>query len=117
MDLAAILTGVAAILTAAGGCALVIREFRRRDRTDCQADIDQLSDDLHVVRSDFAEFRRWAFFLREQAIDAGLDVGEPPPPHPLAPEPDETVRLGRHLVRRLRRAHHGDSGPGDGPTS
>ena len=114
MDLAAILTGVAAILTAAGGCALVIREFRRRDRTDCQQDIDQLSEDLHVVRSDFAAFRRWAFFLREQAIDAGLDISEPPPPHPLAPA-DETVRLGGRVVRRIRRAHHGDRGPGDGP--
>ena len=47
MDLAAIFTGVAAILTAAGGVVLVVREFRRRDRRDSQRDIDELEPDLH----------------------------------------------------------------------
>ena len=77
MDVAAIFTGVAAILTAAGGMLLVIREFRRRDRAACQEDLDQVGEDLHLLRQDYAHFQRWAYLLRQQALQAGVDASRP----------------------------------------
>jgi len=112
VDLAAILTGLAAILTGTGGVILVIREFRRRDRRECQRDVDELVDDLHLLRQDFAEFRRWSFQMQERAIDAGADVSEPPLPHPLAPTDHEGLRLLRGALRHRRGADDGDGGAG-----
>ena len=113
MDLAAIFTGIAAILTAAGGVILVVREFRRRDRRDCQRDIDELTEDLHLLRQDYTDFRRWAFLMHQRAIDAGAEVENPPPPRPLAPTDHEGVRRLRHPLRDQRRADDGNGGPGD----
>jgi len=113
VDLATILTGCAAIVTAAGGVILVIRELRRRDRRDCQRDLDELGMDLHLLREDFAEFRRWAFLMQQQAIDAGADVSNPPPPRPLAATDHEGLRLLRHPLRHRERPDDGNGGGGD----
>lgn len=114
MEPAAIFTGIAAVLTAAGGMLLVVREFRRRDRRACQEDVDQLSEDLHLLRQDFSHLRRWAFIVRQQAIDAGVDATDPPEPRPLAPLDPDGVRRGSLLARRVKRPDDGDRGPGDG---
>jgi len=113
VDIAAILTGIVAILTGAGGVLLVVREFRRRDRRECQRDIDELTQDLHLIREDFADFRRWAFTMHAKALDVGADVSNPPPPRPLAPTDDEGLRVVRHPLRRLRGHDHGHGGTGD----
>jgi hypothetical protein len=113
VDVAAILTGIAAILTAAGGMTLVIREFRRRDRRAYQGEIDELTTELHLLREDFADHRRWAFELQQRASSAGLDVLHPPEPRPLAPVDPDGVRLGRRTLRRFRRTDDGNRGPGD----
>jgi hypothetical protein len=115
VDLAAIFTGMAAILTAAGGMILVIREFRRRDRNACQEDLDQLGEDLHLLRQDYAHFQRWAYLLRQQALEAGVDTSDPPEPRPLAPLDPDGLRRGSPVARRLKRSHHGDGGTGDEP--
>ena len=114
MDVAAIFTGVAAILTAAGGMILVIREFRRRDRVACQEDLDQIGEDLHLLRQDFAHFQRWAYMLRQQALQAGVDASDPPEPRPLAPVDPDGLRRGSPAARRLKRADDGDRDAGDG---
>ena len=114
MDVAAIFTGVAAILTAAGGMILVIREFRRRDRVACQQDLDQIGEDLHLLRQDYAHFQRWAYVLRQQALSAGVDASDPPEPRPLAPLDTDGLRRGSPVTRRLKRLDDGDRGPGDG---
>ena len=75
MDWAAIATGIGAILTAAGGVTLVVREFRRRDRRAYRQEVDDLSDQLHLCRADFTTFRTWAFELRQRAADAGVEDG------------------------------------------
>jgi hypothetical protein len=78
VDLAAILTGIGAILTAAGGTVLVIREFRRRDRKAANQEIESLSSDLHRCRAVHIKWRGYAFELRERLADHGLQVPDPP---------------------------------------
>lgn len=78
MDLTAILAGVGAILTAAGGIVLVVREFRRRDHRAANAEIDVLSDELHRCRHLHLLWRNYAFDLQRRLADHGL----PPPPPP-----------------------------------
>jgi hypothetical protein len=115
VDIAAIFTGIAAILTAAGGMMLVVREFRRRDRRGYQFEIDELNEELHLLREDFSDFRRWAFTMHERAVDAGADVTSPPPPRPLAPVDPDGVRMGRRALRHFRRADDGNGGRSDNP--
>lgn len=58
MGLETILTGIGAILTAAGGTYLLVHEFRRRDRRESQKEIESLEEDLHHVRQDNIVLRR-----------------------------------------------------------
>jgi hypothetical protein len=44
-----------------------VREFRRRDRRGYQFEIDELSEELHLIREDFADFKRWAFMMHAGA--------------------------------------------------
>jgi len=113
VDLAAIFTGIAAIVTGVGGVMIVIREFRRRDRRGYQFEIDELNAELHLLREDFADFRRWAFTMHQRAADAGVDVEHPPQPVPLTPVDHDGVRLGRRALRRLGRADDGNGGGGN----
>lgn len=78
MDWTAILTGVGAILTAAGGTVLVVREFRRRDRVLANREIEEFSHELHRCRQVHVKWRHYAFELRTQLADAGLEPAEPP---------------------------------------
>lgn len=113
MDYAAIFTGIAAILTGAGGVMLVVREFRRRDRRGYQYEIDELNEELHLLREDFTAFRRWAFTMHQRAADAGADVSDPPTPIPLAPVDPDGLRMGRRALRRFRRTDNGGSSAGN----
>jgi hypothetical protein len=82
VDWEVVLAGIGAILTAAGGCLLVIREFRRRDRLALKRELDELSIDVSELRSDMVICRRYAFLLGEILAEHGIDVPEPPPlPH------------------------------------
>jgi hypothetical protein len=83
VDLAAILTGIGAIITAAGGTVLVIREFRRRDRVETTKEIDALSHDLHVTRQNLIASQRYAHRLQDQLAVLGVEFPDPPEPHKL----------------------------------
>lgn len=82
MDWETLIAGIGAILTAAGGCVLVIREFRRRDRVALKQELNDLSVDVTELRADMVICRRYAFLLGELLADNGIEVPEPPPlPH------------------------------------
>lgn len=80
MDPEAILTGIGAILTAAGGTVLVVREFRRRDRIESAHEIEELSAEVHECRQLHIRWRRYAFELREMIADLGHEPPVPPDP-------------------------------------
>ena len=87
MDLEAILAGVGAIVTAAAGVVLIVREFRRRERLASLKEIDEMSAELSRLRHDFLAFRRFAFGLAQMLADRGVDVPPAPAPSELSPEP------------------------------
>jgi len=78
VSLEAVLLGIGAIISAAGGCALVIREFRRRDRRGMQRLLDDTSDELVVTHQRLVGYRRWGFNLSERLAAHGETA--PPPP-------------------------------------
>jgi len=80
MTLEAILAGIGAILTAAFGVALVVREFRRRDRKESRAEIEELNDEVHALRADFISYRQWAYELAVSLTSAGIAFPPAPPP-------------------------------------
>lgn len=71
-------TGIGAILTAAGGCALVIREFRRRDRRALKREVDDLAMDVSELRAEIVMCRRYAYLLAERLAQHGIELPEPP---------------------------------------
>jgi hypothetical protein len=81
VDWTAILTGIGAVLTAAGGCTLVIREFRRRDRLALKRELDDLSTDVSELRVDVVALRRYAFFLAQELAALGYEPPQAPPIH------------------------------------
>jgi hypothetical protein len=88
VTLDAILAGIGAIVTAAGGVILVVREFRRRDRKASLRALDQLSDEVHALEADFLSYRRWAYDLATMLTDMGVHV--PPAPPPVHTVPDKS---------------------------
>lgn len=76
MDLSTVLYGIGAILSAAGGTALVIREFRRRDHRASNREIDMLSKDLHSCRAEEMRCRRQVYELRRRLVDLGQNVDD-----------------------------------------
>jgi len=82
----AILAGIGAIVTAAGGIVLIVREFRRRDRRKSIREIEQLNDEVHALRADFLAYRSWAYDLAVAMTGHGLPVPPAPPPvHSVTP--------------------------------
>jgi len=73
-----LLTGIGALLTGAGGCVLVIREFRRRDRRALKRELDELGVDVAELRHATVICRRYAYLLAEKLADHGIDIPEPP---------------------------------------
>jgi hypothetical protein len=78
VDLATLLTGIGAILTSAGGCALVIHEFRRRDRQALKRELDELAVDVSELRHAVVICRRYAYLLLEKLAHHGIDIPDTP---------------------------------------
>lgn len=78
MDAATILTGIGAILTAAGGIVLVIREFRRRDRKAMQSELNDLNRELTKLQHDYLELRKFMLQISQLLIDHGIESPEVP---------------------------------------
>lgn len=77
MDWTTILAGVGAVLSAAGGCIILIREFRRRDRVALKRELDELGDDVLDLRANLIVCRRYAFHLVEKLADNGIEIPYP----------------------------------------
>lgn len=82
MTLEAILAGIGAIVAAALGVVLLVREFRRRDRRASIAEIRQMSGDLHALRADMIAYRRWGYDLAVMLTERGIPIPPAPPPAP-----------------------------------
>lgn len=80
MSIDAILTGIAAILTAAGGIALVIREYRRHDRRIMQRELDDINEELNVLQHDYLELRKFMLQISQLMIEHGIEPPETPVP-------------------------------------
>jgi hypothetical protein len=76
VGLEAIFTGIAAIVTAAGGIVIVVREFRRRDRRAAQRELDDVIKQLELLQHDYIELRKFMLQISELLIEHGI---EPPP--------------------------------------
>jgi hypothetical protein len=77
VDWSTIATSIGAILTGAGGCALVIREFRRRDRIALKREADALADDVLDLRANLIVCRRYAYHLVQHMADHGIEIPYP----------------------------------------
>ena len=78
MDAQALLAGLGAVLTGAGGVFLVISEYRRRDRLAARKALDTYSDELYNLGQSYIELRRYTFEIRKMLADLGIDTMEPP---------------------------------------
>ena len=78
MDWQTLAAGIGAVLTAAGGCTIVIREITRRDRSAVRREMNELSEDVTVLRADLVACRRYAYELAEALARHGIEPDEPP---------------------------------------
>ena len=76
MSLDALAAGIVAVLSAALGVLLVVREFRRRDHRSLQRALDDTEAELAVLRRDLIDARRFAFEAAMQLAAHGIDVPE-----------------------------------------
>ena len=79
MSVEAIVWGIGAILTLAGGVSLVVREIRHRDRKSMRHLLDDSERELVAAQTRIVSYRRWGFFLAERLASHGEPV--PPPPN------------------------------------
>jgi hypothetical protein len=66
-----------------------VREFRRRDRKESLAEIELCNDEVHALRSDFLNYRTWAYDLAVTLTGLGVTVQPAPPPEHAVKEPDD----------------------------
>ena len=106
MTLDVLLTGIGAILTAAMGVLLVLRELRRRDRIAASRQIDELAYSLTVTRQDVIAYQQWAYHASQLMVANGVIPPAMPPINPAAPEedPKEERQESRRERRKTRRA-------------
>lgn len=79
----AILAGIGAVATGAGGTVVLVRELRRRDRRALMHTIDTISDQLALERADLLALSAYAYRLGRMVTDLGGTPPEPPATHHL----------------------------------
>lgn len=79
--------GVAGGMVAiAGGVYVTVHEVRRRERRVTRKEIEELTEEVHALRTLLLEQRRYIYKLATLMVDQGLD---PPPPPAPSFDPDE----------------------------
>lgn len=81
MTLQVLLTGLGAIITAAAGIVLLVREFRRRDRIAAARQIDDMAGELTITRQDLLAYEQWAFITSGLLISNGIVAPKLPEVH------------------------------------
>jgi hypothetical protein len=97
------ITGVSAIVLAAAGLTLAIREVRRKERRDCLADVTELEHRTHDLQSALIDYHSYAYGLRVLLADHGIDVPDPPEPDEVGVGDVHDGRAARRRLNRLRR--------------
>jgi hypothetical protein len=77
--LAALLTGFAGLVAAAGGILLAVRAVRSRERKAAKAENDELANELATERKRNVALELWAYQMRVLLAQYGLT----PPPIPI----------------------------------
>ena len=80
MDPAAIFAGIGAVIAAAIGMTLVIREFRRREHNAARREVDEMTEDFYRLDQSYIELRLHCFHLRQQLADLGVATHPAPAP-------------------------------------
>ena len=78
MSLESILLGIAGIVTATGGIAIAVKEFRRRERRAMQEQINDLNAELELLQHDYLELRKFILQISQLLIDNGIQPPEIP---------------------------------------
>lgn len=78
MDLAAIFTGIVALVTGIGGIVVAIREVRRRERRAATANMRAYEHDLNQCQAENVKLHQYTYVLRTRLADEGHDVPDPP---------------------------------------
>ena len=73
------IAGVAAIIVAAAGLAVAVREVRRKARRDCLADVNELERWAHELETELIAWHAYSYAMRVLLADHGIDVPDPPP--------------------------------------
>lgn len=87
MDPAAIVAGIGAVIAAAAGLLLVVREFRRREHNAARREVDAMAGDFYQLDQSYIALRLHCFRLRQQLADLGVET--PPAPEPALHVPHE----------------------------
>lgn len=103
MTLDVILAGIGAIVTAAGGIILIVRELRRRDRVASVRQIDDLTTDLNAVRQEALACEQWAFFASQMMVAQGMTPPKMPDPVRAPPPPEQPSWWQRRQDRKIHR--------------
>ena len=80
MDPAAIFAGIGAVIAAAAGMTLVIREFRRREHNAARREIDAMATDFYRLDEAYIRLRLHCFRLRQRLADLGVESEQAPEP-------------------------------------
>ena len=77
--LAAWLSGIGAVLFAAAGVGLIVREVRRKERQDALRLIDTMERVILVQQNEALAWHSYVYSLRMLCSDRGINTPEPPP--------------------------------------
>ena len=97
MDPAAIFAGIGAVIAAAIGLTLVIREFRRREHNAARREVDEMLVDFYRLDNSYIQLRLHTFQLRQQLADLGIETPNPPEPALHQPQVKEEDVEDMHL--------------------
>jgi len=74
LDLAALITGIAGVITAAGGIFLAVRAVRSKERKAAKSELDGVEDMLGQERKERIEAEKELYRLRLRLVQHGIEA-------------------------------------------